>query len=132
MSSKMVDDRMQQQQLQQLLMMLPRGEQNEGDENEEQVEQKVELPSLDENEKQYREQTALFTRIQKDEEALKELEGKHVVILFGTTGTGKSTLANAMVNGVGNIELKDGLYNAVKPVPHNGEVCFKIGHTVKS
>ena len=92
----------------------------------------MELPSLDENEKQYRELTALFTRIQKDEESLKELEGKHVVILFGTTGTGKSTLANAMVNGVGNIELKDGLYNAVKPVLHNGEVIFKIGHTVKS
>jgi len=55
-----------------------------------------------------------------------------VVLLFGTTGTGKSTIANALITGPNNIELKDGLYNVIDPVKHNGQMVFKIGHKVKS
>ena len=52
-------------------------------------------------------------------------------MLFGTTGTGKSTLANALIQGPGNITYFDGLYDA-KELRHNGKVVFKIGHEVRS
>ena len=39
----------------------------------------------------------LFTIIQNDKDQLNELRDKHVVLLFGTTGTGKSTIANSII-----------------------------------
>ena len=54
------------------------------------------------------------------------------MILFGSTGTGKSTLANSLVNGPANIQFSNGKYHAILPVKHNQEIIFNIGHEVKT
>ena len=72
-------------------------------------------------------------RIAKDQKSLKELAKKRVIVLFGTTGTGKSTLANAIIKGSDKIKVdEDGLYYVEDDLKKNGEVIFKIGHQVKS
>jgi putative ribosome biogenesis GTPase RsgA len=46
----------------------------------------------------------LNKRVEGDSGILKELEGKNIIMLLGTTGTGKSTMANAFTVGPENIE----------------------------
>lgn len=78
----------------------------------------------------------LNKRVEGDNGILKELVGKNILMLLGTTGTGKSTMANAFTVGPENIEqTEDGKYVA-KNTDHitnetQGNV-FKIGHLAKS
>ena len=68
-----------------------------------------------------------------NEQKLAELVGKNVVMAVGSTGVGKSTLMNAILQGSGNMAYNDD-YNIVskQDVLHNGKVVFGIGHDVKS
>ena len=60
---------------------------------------------------------------------LKFLENKHVVLLFGTTGSGKTTLANAILYGSEILKKNElGLIDVVDET----QVKFKIGHKVVS
>jgi predicted GTPase len=54
-------------------------------------------------------------------------------MLFGTTGTGKSTLANSIIQGKDAIYRdKDGFYQVRQALQYAKETVFKIGHEVKS
>jgi predicted GTPase len=37
---------------------------------------------------------------------LKKVEGKNVILCFGTTGCGKSTMLNSVIHGAGALEMK--------------------------
>ena len=76
-------------------------------------------------------------RIIDDEESLEQLKDKEVLLLFGCTGAGKSTLANALITKKDeeiNLEYIDGLYHVIqdKELKYQGEIIFNIGHQVKS
>lgn len=67
----------------------------------------------------------------KDQKYLQNLKDKHVVLLFGTTGSGKSTFANALLNGSG--KLKRNEKGLIELKTSEGKVTeFKIGHEVIS
>ena len=83
---------------------------------------------MPEDEKQYKDLNTLKNRIKSDEKSLKELKGKKIMVLFGTTGTGKSTLANGIIQGPEKLIKKDGLFYTLEPLRHKGEIIFKIGH----
>ena len=78
----------------------------------------------------------LNRRVEEDNQLLKELENKNVLMLLGTTGTGKSTMSNAFVLGPDNIQQSDdGKYLAKNNDHVSNEVqgkVFKIGHLAKS
>ena len=68
-----------------------------------------------------------------NEQKLAELVGKNVVMAVGSTGVGKSTLMNAILQGSGNMDYNENKNIVSKQdVLHNGEVVFGIGHDVKS
>jgi putative ribosome biogenesis GTPase RsgA len=74
----------------------------------------------------------LNKRVEGDHGILKELVGKNILMLLGTTGTGKSTMANAFTLGPENIEQTDDGKYVAKNSDHItneslGKV-FKIGH----
>ena len=49
------------------------------------------------NEKTFRDLNKLEIQMNENEKYLEELNGKDVMILMGISGTGKSTLANALI-----------------------------------
>jgi predicted GTPase len=80
-------------------------------------------------EKQYHHLLQLNVRIDGDQKSLSDLVGKNIIYLFGQTGCGKSTLANALINGSSSM-LRDanGLIENIDLL----KALFKIGHSVKS
>lgn len=62
--------------------------------------------------------------------AVEELQGKNVILFLGPTGSGKSTIANAILQGIDFLELdEDNLVFKVKEkLIHNGREVFTIGH----
>jgi predicted GTPase len=75
---------------------------------------------------------AMVKRIENDEGAIELIKNKQVILIFGTTGAGKSTIANALIKGHKNIKCVNGIYEVKEPTIFNGEVIFNIGHSVKS
>ena len=119
------------------------GKDAEDDENDEEggpapaeaepdAKEKVDEELLEGDEKKYKELNKLKTRIIQDEQSLHQLQGKPALVLFGTTGSGKSTLANAFIQGSGQIEQRNGLFNVKQDLQWNDEKIFEIGHKVKS
>ena len=67
-------------------------------------------------------------RVHNEQDSLFELKDKNVILLMGITGSGKSTIANALIKGPSKISLDDGLFNVAEPIIYNNEIIFKIGH----
>ena len=59
---------------------------------------------------------------------LAELKGKHVNLVIGLTGAGKSTVVNSILNGKDALGLdEDDEFVAKEPIIYNGFEMFKIG-----
>ena len=64
---------------------------------------------------------------------LESVKGKDVVLLLGPTGSGKSTMANAMISGIdGLTQNEDGNFSAKTTLTFEGHEVYKIGHGVTS
>lgn len=65
--------------------------------------------------------------------AIQTLKGKDVVVVVGTTGAGKSTIANALIQGVEKMSVNDEeMYEADWALVIDGRQMFEIGHTSTS
>ena len=80
----------------------------------------------------FKDMNAMVNRIQNDEAAIEMINNKQVILIFGTTGAGKSTIANALIKGHKNMKCVDGIYEVKEPTMFNGEEIFNIGHSLKS
>ena len=90
--------------------------------------QVIDVKVLDGDEKVYKDLNKMYLRILQDELSLRDLVDNNVLILYGPTGAGKSTLANAFIQGKENLKHVDGLYIAQKDLVFKGERIFGIGH----
>ena len=57
----------------------------------------------DDNVQLFKDMNNMMKRIENDESAAEPLKGKQVIVIFGTTGAGKSTMANALIKGHKNL-----------------------------
>ena len=67
--------------------------------------------------------------IHSNKEHLNEIVNKDVLLIFGNKGAGKSTLANAFINGSRNVKQENGRFEPVHPVMYKDTLMFEIKHT---
>ena len=73
-------------------------------------------------------------RMFSDIPALDGIKDRNVVIILGPTGSGKSTIANALISGLEHMILDEKLiqYTTDKPLNFAGRGVFDIGHEASS
>jgi len=80
------------------------------------------------NEKELKNLFQMHKRLTEDTKLLKELHNKHLVLIMGRTGSGKSTFANALISGSKSLVKKKKRETGPKikatPLIHNNRQVF--------